>query len=482
MMSGGYTANDNMPVPQIDLLPAQKQFIHCDPDVTLDVALYQGGYGSGKTFSGSLLGLLLAQKYQGCIGLVLGKTYRLLADTTLVAYRDHLDRLGLVKGEHYHFIKSEQRFIFHCWGDSEIWFRHMEDPERIKSITCSWIECEEMSMFTEADFNMMLSRLRDSRFPRCRLFGHTNPQSSKGWIHKFFVEKNSGKKRFVTDDGRENIIHYRRVIAPTTENTFLPASYVENMKNQYDADYYKINVLGQDGDYSAGLVCKGFGRANIENVTYNPDYTIYLSCDFNVDPMCWALAHRINGEYHFFDEICLENVNTELAAAEFVSRYGAHLGNVVLTGDASGASRSVQSAALNDTNFILIKNAMVRGGMRTPEINLAKSNPLIVDRVAAWNAAVKNSNNVRSVFIDPRCTWLIFNCENLKFVVGSSVIWAPTRAQIEQNRNFKFIGHIFDAASYLVWRYSPIKADDEARKPPPAIRAVTGSRFGSFGR
>lgn len=463
---------DENKTPVIQLLPAQQEFIHCEPDVTLDIALYQGGYGSGKTFSGALLGLLLAQKYAGSTGLVLGKTYRLLADTTLVMYRQHLSRLGLVKGEHYQFIKSEQRFVFPCWNDSEIWFRHMEDPERIKSVTCSWIECEEMSMFTESDFNMMLSRLRSSEYPRCRLFGHTNPQSNKGWIHKHFVAENGGKRRFVDENGKEHIINYRRVIAPTTENRFLPPTYVENMRDRYDADYYRINVLGQDGDYSAGLVVKGFSTANIEPVEYNPDFTLYLSCDFNVDPMCWALAHRANGEYRFFDEICLENVNTEMAAEEFVSRYKDHKGPIVLTGDASGKNRSTQSAELNNTNFLIIRNAMARAGMKMPDINIANANPAIADRVAAWNAFINNSNNVRRILINPKCKWLIHNCENLRYIEGSSVIWQPTMHQIAQDRKLKFTGHIFDAASYLVWRYDPILIDAAAKPPTQRMRVV----------
>ena len=48
-----------------DLLPKQKEFLEVPHDEGLDVAIYQVGFGSGKTFSGSLLGLLLCRKYPG---------------------------------------------------------------------------------------------------------------------------------------------------------------------------------------------------------------------------------------------------------------------------------------------------------------------------------------------------------------------------------------------------------------------------------
>ena len=37
------------------LLNAQREFLEIPHNYSLDVAVYQGGYGSGKTFAGSLL-------------------------------------------------------------------------------------------------------------------------------------------------------------------------------------------------------------------------------------------------------------------------------------------------------------------------------------------------------------------------------------------------------------------------------------------
>ena len=69
-----------------NLLKAQREFLEIPHDYNIDVACYQGGYGSGKTFCGSLLGILLCLKFAGIRGLVGAKTYTLVRDTTLKTY------------------------------------------------------------------------------------------------------------------------------------------------------------------------------------------------------------------------------------------------------------------------------------------------------------------------------------------------------------------------------------------------------------
>ena len=78
------------------LLDKQKEFLEVPHNEGLDVAIYQGGFGSGKTWSGSLLGLMLARKYPGCVGLVGAKEYSLLKDTTMVSYFEHLDNMEII--------------------------------------------------------------------------------------------------------------------------------------------------------------------------------------------------------------------------------------------------------------------------------------------------------------------------------------------------------------------------------------------------
>ena len=428
------------------LLDKQKEFIEIPHSQSLDVAIYQGGYGSGKTWCGSLLGILLAKKYPGSRGLVGAKEYELVRKTTLVAYLDHLENFGYKEDKDYSYNKVDKIIKFS--NGSEILFSSLEDPEKFKSLNLHWAEIEEASQISDSSFKQLLGRLRNTYRGknwvdfRYRLFGHTNPQAEKGWIWQRFVEH-----------AKEN---YRLIIAPTTNNIHLPPHFIESMKESFDEEYYKINVLGEFGDYSSGLVVKGFSDENKLKLKYNPDLPIHHTCDFNVDPMCWALANKDEDNVYFFDEIVIENTSTQQCIEEFIRRYPKHKSDIIINGDASGDNRSTQSEY---TNYAIIKKALYNYGYDKVKFKLRDYNPPILSRISAFNARVKNSNNERHLFVDPRkCKWILYNIYNLSFKEGTSIVNVPTHNQIKTNRDFKFLEHPFDAISYLVEYYWKLRA------------------------
>lgn len=424
------------------LLPKQREFLHIPHKHELDVAMYQGGFGSGKTFSGSLLGVMLARKYPGCRGLVGAKEYELLKNTTMVSYFEHLDNMNYIKDRDYTYNKNDKLIKFN--NGSEILFKGVEDPEKFKSLNLHWIELEEASQIPDASFIALLARLRGNIRANWtdftyRLFGHTNPQPNKGWLYKRFVEK-----------PKDN---YRLIIAPTAQNIYLPNHFVESLKEEYDEEYYRINVLGEFGDYSSGLVVKGWSSANERKITYNKDLPLYLTCDFNVDPMCWLIAHRDDDNIYFFDELVIENTCTQACIDEFIRKYPKHQTKITVCGDASGDWRNAQSEF---TNYTIIKNTLENYGYQV-EFKIRPYNPPVLTRIQAFNARVKNANGDCHVFADEKCRWFLHNVYNLKFKSGSSIVDVPTAKKIQTDRESKFLEHPFDAASYLVEYFHPIK-------------------------
>ena len=81
-------------------------------------------------------------------------------------------------------------------------------------------------------------------------------------------------------------------------------------------EYYKINVLGEFGDYSSGLVVKGFSDSNLKHLKYVPNLPLHITCDFNVDPMCWVLAYidkdnEIDSEPYEYDSMILNECQND---------------------------------------------------------------------------------------------------------------------------------------------------------------------------
>ncbi len=423
------------------LLKAQREFLEIPHDYSLDVAVYQGGYGSGKTFAGSLLGILLALKFPGIRGLVGAQTYTLVRDTTLQTYFEHLDNFGFTEGKDYDWSSSLQKLTFK--NGSEILFRHFDEPNKLKSLNLGFVEIEEMSDIPYDTFKMLLGRMRQKvkkswKDFTYRIFGHTNPETCRGWIYKTFKENKSP--------------NYRLISAPTTQNIYLPKGFCDELKKVYDEQYYNIFVLAQNGEYNNGLVIKDFSDENIKEITYQPEMDLHISCDFNVDPMCWVFAHKTDDKVFYFDEIAMENTTTAKACDEFYRRYPNHKGKIIVNGDASGDNRSCTSEY---TNYVIINKKLLQFGYDV-EIQIKAFNPPIKNRIMAFNSKVRSANGEVCLFVDKKCEKLLYNIYNLKYKEGSSKIDIPTYQQIKQSKELKFLSHPIDAASYLVDFYWPI--------------------------
>ena len=426
------------------LLDKQKEFLEIPHNNSLDVAIYQGGYGSGKTWCGSFLGIMLAKKYAGSRGLVGAKEYELVRKTTLVSYLEHLEAMGYKLGKDFTYNKVDKIIKFK--NGSEILFSALDDPEKFKSLNLHWAEIEEASQITDSSFKQLLGRLRNTYRGKnwdgfqYRLFGHTNPQPNKDWIWERFVENKQD--------------NYRLILAPTTNNIYLPEHFVQSMKDSFDEEYYRINVLGEFGDYNSGLIVKGFTDDNIKSLKYCEDLPLHLTCDFNVGCMSWALAHRDKENVYFFDEIVVENTTTIDCIKMFMRKFPKRDQEIIINGDASGDNRSTNSEY---TNYAIIRKALKDNGYTNFKFHLRDYNPPIANRIASFNARVKNAEGVRHLFVDKRCKYILKNIYNIKYKDGTDIADIPSIVQLKKDYEAKFLWHMFDAISYLTEYYFRVR-------------------------
>lgn len=430
---------------KIDLLPAQRKFIEIPDDIkpmTQYISLYQGGFGSGKTFSGSLKGLLIAIKYPYSEGLVGAATYALLSQTTLPKYKEHLDSLG------YKYDWNEKKQTLTLQNGSTILFKHFENPEDLKSIDKHWCEIEEMSQIGEDSFNMLLSRIRKAPRPEWgdkfvwQIFGHSNPQERKGWIYEKFKKK--------------PLPNFRRIIAPTTENVHLPKDFVDNLKQTYSEEYFAINVLGKDDESETMLACKGFNADTQvrEDLQINLRYPIHLTCDFNIDPMCWYICQDYGNTTYVLYEFVIENTTTADVAQMVIDTLGEKYKNhpLIINGDASGLNRTTKGV-----DFIYLKSELYKNGFNNIKMEIMKKNPSIEWRMKCFNNWMQDSSGVHHIFIHPQCEWFIYNLENVEIKAGTSKPKLPSTGELKKNKKAKYLIHPIDAVSYLVCYYHQIK-------------------------
>lgn len=433
----------------VKLLPRQWEVFQPDEGVHYDIKLYQGGVGSGKTFLGSLTGLSVLSKNHGGTWLVGADTYTRLKITTCETYEELLDESKI----RYKYNKTDHVIKIPSWDDARVIFKGLDDPRALRSVNGLGGHLEEASLISETAYQEFLGRLRQINDGNAiRVILTTNPQAQRGWLHEHFVLKAGITTEIIR--GNEIKVSRRRVIARTLDNPHVSDAFIASLKASYDQELWEIMVLGQDGDYTAGLVSRSFSDLNILETPYYPDKTVHITCDFNVNPMSWALSHQYNDEFHFFDEIVVDNTTIEPCVDEFVKRYPNHQSKIEINGDASGNARNVQNREVGGTSYTQMTNRLGMHGYKAV-VNVREANPPEHDRVAAWNAMVCNADGIRRLFINPKCKWLIWNCQNLRYDEKGR-IWEPTVNDIKNDPKMKYTKHIFDGASYLVEKYKPI--------------------------
>lgn len=224
----------------------------------------------------------------------------------------------------------------------------------------------------------------------------------------------------------------------------------KNKPEEYERDY-----LNKPKGANVAKVVKYWSSENVnDDIRYCKDLDIYWSLDFNVNPAMSTLAHYDGRKFFVFDELVLNNVITQDVVDEFMRRYPPEnvKGVVQICGDASGKYRKTQSRY---SDYAIIVNTLAKAGYHY-KLNLRNFNPPILARVNAFNKQVLTDDGSRNVLVHPRCKWLIYNMKKLKFKDGTSIIDEPSPSQMSNDDNLLYLGHIFDAVSYMVEFFKPV--------------------------
>lgn len=438
------------------LLPKQGEFLFgFDPDllnkekVYNDIAAYIGGMGSGKTYCGSLRGLLFAFTWAGCRGLVGAKSQDLLDNTTKRKYEEHLSNMGMTEGLDWWY--TDRKTQLNLRNGSIIRFKTLSDWEQFMSEEFTWIEFEEASFLDEITFIKLITRLREGRRSNWKnyyrsLYMHTNPQGRRGWINKHFINPKTRKKS------------YRYINASTRENHHLGDEYVEMLEELYSAEQILEMVEGLDTDTDNTVAFPNFTEDNIkDNIEVNPNEKLVLSCDFNYNPMCWYLMQEVDGVWHILREFIYQNVTTKemckLVQPE-IDELIPNRGNKQLTimGDAHGRDRKT-----NGSDYSVMINHFQDAGYDVTLL-VQKANPFIKDRLAVLRGLIRNAKGKIKLHVHSSCKWLIYNFNENKNNLGNGGIKIPTDADIQKDPDKLFLVHPIDAISYPMHYLQSLRA------------------------
>ena len=211
------------------------------------------------------------------------KSYLMTAKSLTTLKRNVLDLLTELVGEkNFIFsIAQKQALLF----GRKIYLEGANDARaesKIRGMTLQGAYCDELTLYGEDFFTMMLSRLSE---PNAKLFATTNPDTPMHWLNKKYIERghelNMLLMTFLIDD-----------------NTFLDPNYVEELKKEYVGVFYDRFIRGL-WVVAEGLVYDFFQSKKdtiIKTIDMNDYNEFYVSIDYGTINPCSMGLWGVNSE------------------------------------------------------------------------------------------------------------------------------------------------------------------------------------------
>lgn len=284
----------------------------------------KGSRASKKSKTTALWYIVNMMKYPDANLLVVRKVFRTLKDSCFTELKWAINRLGVA--EHWEIKESplEMTFTNKQGKQQKIYFRGLDDPLKVTSITVEngflcwmWIE-EAYEISNENDFNMLDESIRGAVPPETKLFKQItltfNPWNEHHWM----------KKRFFDNPDDETLAMTTNYLC----NEWLDDAdrkVFETMKRN-NPRRYRVAGLG-DWGIVEGLIFENWEEKafSVQEITALPGVRSAFGLDFGYtnDPaaLFCGLIDQSSKTIWVFDEIYKRGMSNE-AIAEEVTRAG----------------------------------------------------------------------------------------------------------------------------------------------------------------
>jgi hypothetical protein len=230
----------------------------------------------------------------------------------------------------------------------------------------------------------------------------------------------------------------------TAEGGFVTAEEIEAARQDLSPKIFSQEYLANWENF-AGVIMYEFGEHNIKPVAKPTAHeALVVGLDFNVTPLCAQVGRHTSRGIEIFDEIILENSNTNEFCEELRNRYPTQ--PITVFPDPAGQQR--KTSANGNTDIKILEMA----GFKT---RYHRAHPLVKDRINACNSLFFKREDGSSRFtIDPSCKYTIKSLKNWGY--------KPETMIPEKDSGWD---HANDSLGYLIEHLYPIKKPVEQRAP-----------------
>ena len=288
--------------------------------------------------------------------------------------------------------KNEQQKQMRLITGGVIDFWSMDNPDsgrgrKYKRVIVD--EAEKASKFKDAWQNTILPTLIDYSGDAWIL---STPKFGDTYFKRLF---NQGKKE--NDWSSFNLSTY--------QNPTIAKEDIDIIKRTMDELSFRCEILAEDIDLTRNSFAYAFDEnKHIGTASYNSNYVVTLSFDFNVDPITCTASQNYNSFKYFIKEFRIENSDIY----EICQHIKAKFPNAIfmVTGDATGRNRSALTKG-NMNYYSVIKYELKLGD---GQFKQGTVNPSVADTRVLLNSMLQNYN----IIIDTiECPYLI---KDLKYV------------------------------------------------------------------
>ena len=325
----------------------------------------------------------------GLAGGILCPTIKMFKRDVLPTIRDICIGNGII----YEFNKSDSIFYFPLTKSTIYIFHAEDDGQSIRGPNLAFGLINEVTLVSKESFDAFMARIRVKDAGLLQLAMSGTPEEFN-WAYEYFIE-----------DPREDT---DLIFGNTRENTYLHESYVNTLIASYDDLMVQQYVDGKFVNLKGNRAAYSFDRFKHldDTVQMQIDKPIWVSVDFNINPMSATLWNRMDLKYthalQAFDEICLEGSNTYDLAKVIKEKVGT---NVTLYPDPAGKAGSTKS---HFSDFDILRQAGFN--------NIKYKNQISVrDSLNCMN----NLFDKNGIKIHPKCKNLVADLEQCKIKEGS---------------------------------------------------------------
>lgn len=372
-------------------LPVYRHLLRSDADINF----IWGGRDSGKShfIAQKLLMECLSSPSFRCI--MVKKTFESIKDAQWQTLKDvaadwNIDHL-------FDFTRSPLEIRCRVNGNSFI-ARGCDKPEKIKSIsnpTTAWFE--EANQLTRDDIIVVMTSLR-SNAVSVKQWMSFNPECDGDfvdhWLWRYFEHHvPNGEmtfESFITVDLPDNapvVLKYTSTHSTYLNNPFCSPERIavlNDLKN-IDPFYYDVFVLGIWGlrKNDNPFIFAYDPNKHDGRPVFDPSEILYLSFDFNKNPICCAVIQHFDDAVKVIRLIKLPNSDIFRLCDFIVAHYPD--ATIIVTGDATGkTSTALQSDNVNYYTVIMEKLNLGSSQIRVPAANpRIEKNRMLVNAVLA---------------------------------------------------------------------------------------------------